>query len=262
MKRIFNFRFTAILVSIFLFLVALLFSPIAFAGQTGVEGGTLVSPSYNVSAGGSVTMHLYQSSDLELLNDNQLISTMTVTGQTSGSYPTSADLNGNYIALGTVGLDRISISPASGYKIADLVVDGTSKGALSSYDFAGSGPVSFRVSFAQEVVQAPPPVVPVTTTPVPPTTTPKTVTSTTSVVAETPVAEPVAEEALVETPAVTPVATEAVTTTSTKKSSFPLWLLLLIIFLILLLLFLILFLLWKRRKKKEKKNLTVDNSAK
>lgn len=266
MKTRFVSRFSAIVVGIFLFLATLLFSPVAFAGVTGIEGGLTVSSSYTISAGGSVTMYLYQSGDIQLLNSNPLSLTVTATGQASGSYPTSADLNGNYITQGTVGLDRITISPASGYTIANLIVDGSSKGPLNAYDFVGNGPFTFTVSFAQEVVQTPPPEIPVTTTPDPPTTTPKTTTKTvaptTPVVEETPVAEPVAEVAPVETPAITPVVADTVATTPAKKFSLPLWLLLLILFLILLLLLLILFLLWKKRKKKEEKTPVPSNGAK
>ena len=239
-------------VMIFLFSIVSIFLPArsVFAGITGTEGGSIISSAYTISDGGSVTMYRNDCAapppTCTLVGQPPM--SVTISGQKSGQYPLEADLGGAFVAEGLIILDRISISPASGYTVDNLIVDGSSKGAISTYNFEGNN-ASFTVSFKQAVTD--PPVTTTVETLTPTTPDPKSSTKTTTTTPATTTAPAEAVEVPAETPAVTTepaVATSVTTAEAAKTSKFPYWILFLML---LLLLLLILFLLW-RKKRKEK----------
>lgn len=119
----------SILIPIFLALPAL-------AGVTGTEGGSCLSSNYAISAGGGVKMYYSSSEDIILAGKITPTGSKAVEGTATGQYPDAADLNGAYVAQGWIAIDHMEITPAKGYAVEDVIIDGKSKGAVSSYEFA------------------------------------------------------------------------------------------------------------------------------
>ncbi|MBP7402627.1 MAG: hypothetical protein KBA30_08425 [Clostridia bacterium] len=115
----------------------------ALAGVTGSEGGGVIGIPFDIGAGGSIVLHLDTSSSPDLVLTGPTRTPVTVVGPATGSYPATGDAS---VVQGYVTLDRIDILPADGFRIGDLVVDGTSQGAVASYDFTGF-PHTFSVTF-------------------------------------------------------------------------------------------------------------------
>jgi hypothetical protein len=232
------------------------FPLIAFAGEDGPEGdgtttytATTYSSNYSIAAGGSVTMYLYKSADCLLLASEScdtIPSSTIFSGSTNGKYP----IHNTSFMNGVMSLDKISISPNSGYSIEELIVNGSSKGAVTSFDFQGESEFNFIVNFKQDSTTPIQDSEPTTTTPISNSPAPKNTPTT-----ETTNATPISTE--VEMPVVKDVEdgkepTSESTTTARKTSAFSLWYILLLIFLFIFLLLFILFLIWKKRRKKEK----------
>ncbi|MHB1484978.1 MAG: hypothetical protein ACYCYI_09975 [Saccharofermentanales bacterium] len=106
-----------------------------FAGVTGTEGGSCISSDYDISAGGSVKIYYSSSKDAVLVGTTKPTGSKTVDGPATGQYPVVADMNDAYVAQGWVAIDNMKINPAEGFSVDDVIVDGKSKGAVSSYEF-------------------------------------------------------------------------------------------------------------------------------
>ena len=132
--------------------ISMTFAQPVRAGVSGSEGGAISPANYTVGAGGQVVMHLKLSDDCVIVGDAPA-DTKTVTGSTSGAWPTMADMGDSYIAQGYVTLGRIEIIAGSGYQIENLTVNGDSKGAVTSYDFSGTAN-TFAVTFVAEATSA------------------------------------------------------------------------------------------------------------